>query len=91
MSTKVSIIAVTGTSGISAAQIGLALSYIGGCCSRAIKMSCNQVAATVTQTASAMTRQQAELENYMNSVERGIAYSLISILAHKSHGPSVSL
>ncbi|KAI0035574.1 ABC protein [Vararia minispora EC-137] len=55
----VAIIAVVGTSGISAAQIGLALTYV----------------ATVTQTASAVTRQQAELENYMNSVERVIYYS----------------
>lgn len=38
--------------------------------------------AIVTQTASAMTRQQAELENYMNSVER---------ISHYSSGNAVTL
>ncbi|KZV75428.1 ABC protein [Peniophora sp. CONT] len=61
----VAIMAVVGLKGLSAAQIGLALSYI----------------TVVTQTAGAMTRQQAELENYMNSVER---------ISHYSSGNAVS-
>ncbi|KAK1227693.1 hypothetical protein PQX77_009318 [Marasmius sp. AFHP31] len=51
--------AVVGVEGISPAQVGLVLSY----CS------------TITQLCAIVTRQSAEVENYMNSVERVIHYS----------------
>ncbi|TRM58678.1 ABC protein [Schizophyllum amplum] len=50
----VAILAVVGVNGINAAQIGLILTY----------------ASMLTQLSSMFTRQSAELENYMNSVER---------------------
>ncbi|KAJ7777514.1 ABC protein [Mycena maculata] len=55
----VAIFAVTGVSGINPAQIGLVLTYT----------------TSLTQMCSMVTRQSAELENYMNSVERVVHYS----------------
>ncbi|KAL0573575.1 hypothetical protein V5O48_008389 [Marasmius crinis-equi] len=55
----VATLAVVGVSGISPAQVGLVLSY----CS------------TITQLCAIVTRQSAEVENYMNSVERVTQYS----------------
>ena len=71
--------AVIGLKGITAAQIGLALSYISTIpISHAYARDyvLTTITAVVTQTAGAMTRQQAELENYMNSVERISHYSV---------------
>ncbi|KAJ3773608.1 ABC protein [Lentinula raphanica] len=55
----IAIFSVTGVGGINAAQIGLVLTY----------------ATSLTQLLGRMTRQSAELENYMNSVERIAHYS----------------
>ncbi|KAF5334268.1 hypothetical protein D9758_015549 [Tetrapyrgos nigripes] len=55
----VAMFAVIGVSGISPAEIGLVLSY----------------STTLTQLCSIVTRQSAEVENYMNSVERIVSYS----------------
>ncbi|THV08675.1 P-loop containing nucleoside triphosphate hydrolase protein [Dendrothele bispora CBS 962.96] len=55
----IALFAVIGVSGISPAQIGVMLSY----------------STTLTQLCSIVTRQSAEVENYMNSVERIINYS----------------
>jgi len=55
----VAIFAVIGVSGISPAQIGLVLTYT----------------TQLTQMCGIVTRQSAELENYMNSVERVVHYS----------------
>ncbi|KAF7375203.1 ABC protein [Mycena sanguinolenta] len=55
----VAIFAVIGLSGISPAQIGLILTYT----------------TQLTQNCGVATRQSAELENYMNSVERVVHYS----------------
>ncbi|KAJ7056634.1 ABC protein [Mycena amicta] len=51
--------AIVGVSGISPAQIGLVLTYT----------------TQLTQLCAMITRQSAELENYMNSVERVVHYS----------------
>ncbi|KAI0321790.1 ABC protein [Amylostereum chailletii] len=56
---SVAVFAVVGVSGISAAQIGLVLTYT----------------TTLTQLCGLVTRQSAEVENYMNSVERVVSYS----------------
>ncbi|KAL1697054.1 P-loop containing nucleoside triphosphate hydrolase protein [Schizophyllum commune] len=55
----IAILAVVGVRGINPAQIGLILTY----------------GSMLTQLSSMFTRQSAELENYMNSVERVSAYS----------------
>ncbi|KAL0954603.1 hypothetical protein HGRIS_003563 [Hohenbuehelia grisea] len=55
----VALLAVIGVSGISPAQIGLVLTYT----------------TTLTQLCGLVTRQSAEVENYMNSVERVVHYS----------------
>ncbi|KAJ3982159.1 P-loop containing nucleoside triphosphate hydrolase protein, partial [Lentinula detonsa] len=55
----IAMFSVTGVGGINAAQIGLVLTY----------------ATSLTQLLGRMTRQSAELENYMNSVERIAHYS----------------
>ncbi|KAF5370179.1 hypothetical protein D9757_010634 [Collybiopsis confluens] len=55
----IAIFSVTGVGGINAAQIGLVLTY----------------ATQLTQLLGRVTRQSAELENYMNSVERVAHYS----------------
>ncbi|EJD07137.1 ABC protein [Fomitiporia mediterranea MF3/22] len=55
----VAIFAVVSVSGISPAQVGLVLTYI----------------TQLSQMCSAVTRQYAEVENYMNSVERVVHYS----------------
>ncbi|KAJ6548467.1 ABC protein [Mycena capillaripes] len=55
----VALFAVAGVSGITPAQIGLVLTYT----------------TQLTQMCNAVTRQTAELENYMNSVERVVHYS----------------
>jgi len=55
----VAMLAVTGVSGISAAQIGLVLTYT----------------TSLTQQCSMLTRQSAEVENYMQSVETLVQYS----------------
>ncbi|KAJ3741472.1 ABC protein [Lentinula detonsa] len=54
----VSLFAVVGVSGIDAAQIGLILTY----------------STTLTQLCGVVTRQSAEIENYMNAVERAVYY-----------------
>ncbi|KAJ3923547.1 ABC protein [Lentinula edodes] len=54
----VSLFAVIGISGINAAQIGLILTY----------------STTLTQLCGVVTRQSAEIENYMNAVERAVHY-----------------
>ncbi|KAF8071690.1 ABC protein [Lyophyllum atratum] len=55
----VAIFAVAGVSGISPAQVGLVLTYT----------------TTLTQLCGMLTRQTAEVENYMNAVERVVHYS----------------
>ncbi|KIK67839.1 hypothetical protein GYMLUDRAFT_216120 [Collybiopsis luxurians FD-317 M1] len=55
----VSLFAVVGVSGINAAQIGLVLTY----------------STTLTQLCGNVTRQSAEIENYMNAVERAVSYA----------------
>ncbi|RDB26210.1 Multidrug resistance-associated protein 1 [Hypsizygus marmoreus] len=55
----VGLLAVIGVSGISPAQVGLVLTYT----------------TTLTQLCGMLTRQTAEVENYMNSVERVVHYS----------------
>lgn len=55
----VGIFAVVGVSGISPAEIGLVLTY----------------STTLTQLCGMVTRQSAEVENYMNAVERVVSYS----------------
>ncbi|KAJ7746385.1 ABC protein [Mycena metata] len=67
----VAIFAVIGVSGISPAQIGLVLTYT----------------TQLTQMCSMVTRQSAELENYMNSVERGtrvVHYSRTEIIPQEA-------
>ncbi|KAJ4479332.1 ABC protein [Lentinula aciculospora] len=54
----VSLFAVVGVSGVNAAQIGLILTY----------------STTLTQLCGVVTRQSAEIENYMNAVERAVYY-----------------
>ncbi|KAJ7164009.1 ABC protein [Mycena crocata] len=75
----VAIFAVVGVSGIGPAQIGLVLTYT----------------TQLTQMCSMVTRQSAELENYMNSVERVVHYSRTDIIpqeaayeSDKDHKPS---
>ena len=90
-SIKVAIFAVTKVSGVSAAQIGLILTYTSKYlmlkfCNQNCLLMCNS--AQLTQLCSVTTRQYAEVEvggkdtlhfthinmqiqNYMNSVERG--------------------
>ncbi|KAG7451077.1 ABC protein [Guyanagaster necrorhizus] len=53
------VFAVVGVSGISPAEIGLVLTY----------------STTLTQLCGMVTRQSAEVENYMNAVERVLSYS----------------
>ncbi|KAF5393181.1 hypothetical protein D9757_001344 [Collybiopsis confluens] len=55
----VSLFAVVGVSGINAAQVGLVLTY----------------STTLTQLCGNVTRQSAEIENYMNAVERAVYYA----------------
>ncbi|PBL03741.1 ABC protein [Armillaria gallica] len=55
----VAIFAVVGVSGISPAEIGLVLTY----------------STMLTQLCGMVTRQSAEVENYMNAVERVVSYS----------------
>ncbi|KAH8833231.1 ABC protein [Flagelloscypha sp. PMI_526] len=55
----VAIMAVTGVTNASAAEVGLILTYV----------------TQLTQASGTMTRQSAETENYMNSVERLVHYS----------------
>ncbi|PBK75557.1 ABC protein [Armillaria solidipes] len=55
----VAIFAIVGVSGISPAEIGLVLTY----------------STTLTQLCGMVTRQSAEVENYMNAVERVVSYS----------------
>ncbi|EMD34176.1 CsMn25 [Gelatoporia subvermispora B] len=55
----VAMLAVTDVSGVSAASIGLVLTY----------------STSLTQLCSVVTRQSAEVENYMSSVERVVQYS----------------
>ncbi|KAJ7116426.1 P-loop containing nucleoside triphosphate hydrolase protein [Mycena epipterygia] len=64
----VAIFAVVGVSGISPAQIGLVLTYT----------------TQLTQMCSMVTRQSAELENYMNSVERVVHYSRADIIPQEA-------
>ncbi|KIM40488.1 hypothetical protein M413DRAFT_19157 [Hebeloma cylindrosporum] len=56
---SVALFAVLGVAGISAAQIGLVLTYT----------------TSLTQACGMLTRQTAEVENYLNSVERVVQYS----------------
>ncbi|KAJ6466582.1 ABC protein [Mycena vitilis] len=64
----VAIFAVVGVSGISPAEIGLVLTYT----------------TQLTQMCSMVTRQSAELENYMNSVERVVHYSRADIIPQEA-------
>ncbi|KAJ7454700.1 ABC protein [Mycena latifolia] len=64
----VAIFAVIGVSGIGPAQIGLVLTYT----------------TQLTQMCSMVTRQSAELENYMNSVERVVHYSRTDIIPQEA-------
>ncbi|KAF9484380.1 ABC protein [Pholiota conissans] len=60
----VALFAVCGVSGISAAQVGLILTYT----------------TSLTQACGMLTRQTAEVENYLNSVERVVHYSQKDLL-----------
>ncbi|KJA26268.1 hypothetical protein HYPSUDRAFT_36540 [Hypholoma sublateritium FD-334 SS-4] len=64
----VAIFAVCGVSGISAAQVGLILTYT----------------TSLTQACSMLTRQSAEVENYLNSVERVAQYSQAELLEQEA-------
>ncbi|KAF7330282.1 ABC protein [Mycena venus] len=64
----VAIFAIVGVSGISPAQIGLVLTYT----------------TQLTQMCSMVTRQSAELENYMNSVERVVHYSRKDVIPQEA-------
>ncbi|KAJ6630972.1 P-loop containing nucleoside triphosphate hydrolase protein [Mycena sp. CBHHK59/15] len=64
----VAIFAVVGVSGISPAEIGLVLTYT----------------TQLTQMCSMVTRQSAELENYMNSVERVAHYSRVDLIPQEA-------
>ncbi|KAJ6577414.1 P-loop containing nucleoside triphosphate hydrolase protein [Mycena capillaripes] len=64
----VAIFAVVGASGISPAQIGLVLTYT----------------TQLTQMCNMVTRQSAELENYMNSVERVVHYSRRDVIPQEA-------
>ncbi|KAJ7678473.1 ABC protein [Mycena rosella] len=64
----VAIFAVVGVTGISPAQIGLVLTYT----------------TQLTQMCSMVTRQSAELENYMNSVERVVHYSRTDVIPQEA-------
>ncbi|KAJ7183176.1 ABC protein [Mycena filopes] len=64
----VAIFAVIGVSGISPAQIGLVLTYT----------------TQLTQMCSMVTRQSAELESYMNSVERVVHYSRTDVIPQEA-------
>ncbi|KAF8900175.1 ABC protein [Gymnopilus junonius] len=56
---SVALFAISGGSGISAAQVGLVLTYIS----------------SLTQACGMLTRQTTEVENHMNSIERVVDYS----------------
>ncbi|KAJ7352413.1 ABC protein [Mycena albidolilacea] len=64
----VAIFAVVGVSSISPAQIGLVLTYT----------------TQLTQMCNMVTRQSAELENYMNSVERVVHYSRQDVIPQEA-------
>lgn len=64
----VAILAVSGTNGISPAQVGLVLTYT----------------TSLTQLCGLVTRQSAEVENYMNSVERVLQYSRKDLIVQEA-------
>ncbi|KAF8582394.1 ABC protein [Ramaria rubella] len=64
----VGLLAVLGVNGINPAQIGLVLTYT----------------TSLTQSLNMMTRQSAEVENYMNSVERVVHYSKTELIAQEA-------
>ncbi|KAH9481477.1 Multidrug resistance protein fer6 [Psilocybe cubensis] len=64
----VAIFAVTGASGSSAAQVGLILTYT----------------TSLTQACGMLTRQTAEVENYLNSVERIVHYSQTDVMRQEA-------
>jgi len=65
---SVAIFAVVGISGINPAQVGLVLTYT----------------TTLTQLCGILTRQTADVENYMNSVERVVHYSRTDMIAQEA-------
>ncbi|KAG1854086.1 hypothetical protein C8R48DRAFT_763769 [Suillus tomentosus] len=65
---KVALLAMIDVSGINAAQIGLVLMYTSGSPNVATTVS------SLSQMCSLVTRQTADVENYMNSVERLVQY-----------------
>lgn len=68
---------VTGVSGISPAQIGLVLTYVHSLFAAfdLILILSDRYTTSLTQMFGMVTRQSAELENNMNSVERVVQYS----------------
>ncbi|KAF5327366.1 hypothetical protein D9619_004466 [Psilocybe cf. subviscida] len=64
----VALFAVLGVSGASAAQIGLILTYT----------------TSLTQACGMLTRQTAEVENYLNSIERVVHYSQAELLEQEA-------
>ncbi|PPQ77123.1 hypothetical protein CVT25_010817 [Psilocybe cyanescens] len=64
----VAVFAVTGASGTSAAQVGLILTYT----------------TSLTQACGMLTRQTAEVENYLNSVERIVHYSRSDLMKQEA-------
>ncbi|KAJ6570146.1 ABC protein [Mycena vulgaris] len=82
----VAIFAVVGVTGISPAQIGLVLTYtstITSCMFQLLNWL-TALIAQLTQMCSMVTRQSAELENYMNSVERVVHYSRTDVIPQEA-------
>ncbi|KAJ8487815.1 hypothetical protein ONZ45_g14189 [Pleurotus djamor] len=71
----VGLLAVIGVSGISPAEIGLVLTYTSEHILHFSSQLPEILLATLTQLCGLVTRQSAEVENYMNSVERVVHYS----------------
>lgn len=70
-------LAVSGASGINPAQMGVILAYTSTlhCCLACIVYLLMGLPAQLSQILGVVTRQSAEVENYMNSVERVVHYS----------------
>ncbi|KAF9022512.1 hypothetical protein BDZ89DRAFT_203913 [Hymenopellis radicata] len=68
MNVKVAVFAVVGVSGINPAQIGLVLTY----------------STTLTQLCGMVTRQSAEVEGYMNAVERVVNFSQGNVIEQEA-------
>jgi hypothetical protein len=66
-------LSVSDVSGINAAEVGLVLSYAGMSLywMTVLCDAADSVTAQLTQQTGMLTRQSAEVENYMNSVEVG--------------------